>query len=116
LQGDWEAWLKFFLRGVGETAEEATTTARAVIGLRERHRQLIQEHALGVNSLRLLDVMFQRPILNVKLARDELGVAFQTANVLVEQLQHLGLLREMSGAQRNRRYAYLPYLNLFLEP
>ena len=71
---------------------------------------------MGVNSLRLLDVMFQRPILNVKLARDELGVAFQTANVLVEQLQHLGLLREMSGAQRNRRYAYLPYLNLFLEP
>jgi hypothetical protein len=60
--------------------------------------------------------MFQRPILNVSLARDELRVAFQTANVLVEQFQNLGLLREMSGGQRNRRYAFLPYLNLFSEP
>lgn len=116
VDGDWEGWLKFFLRGVGETAEEATATARAIIELRERHRALIQKNGLGVNSFRLLDLMFHRPILNVGLVRDELNVAFQTANVMVEQLEKLGLLRETTGAQRNRRYAYTPYLEIFAEP
>ncbi|TAK67226.1 MAG: Fic family protein, partial [Dehalococcoidia bacterium] len=33
--GDWEGWLRFFLRGVAETAEEATLTARSIVSLRE---------------------------------------------------------------------------------
>lgn len=113
LQGDWEGWLKFLLRGVAETAEEATATARAIVQMREQHRRLIQERRLTVNSFRLLDLMFQRPILNVALASGELQIAFQTANSLLKQFERLGLLRETTGAQRSRRYAYVAYLDLF---
>jgi Fic family protein len=31
--GDWESWLRFFLAGVAQTAEEATGTARGILAL-----------------------------------------------------------------------------------
>lgn len=40
-EGDWESWLKFFLRGVNEVAQEATATARKIVQLRENHRSII---------------------------------------------------------------------------
>jgi Fic family protein len=113
--GDWEGWLKFFLRGVAETAEEATLNARAIVNLRERHRALIQEPGVGTNGLRLLDLLFQMPIVHVNLVKERLGVVYATANKLVEQFQRLGFLEEITGAQRNRRYRYTPYLALFAE-
>ncbi|HET7038074.1 MAG TPA: Fic family protein, partial [Thermomicrobiaceae bacterium] len=50
--GDWEGWLKFFLEGVAEAAEEATETAQAIVRLREAHRSLLQEHGVSANGLR----------------------------------------------------------------
>jgi Fic family protein len=111
--GDWEGWLGFFLRGVAETAEEATATARAIVDLRERQRAQIQERGLGINGLWLLDLMFQRPLLNVNLVKDSLGFSYVTANRLVDQVTKLGLLAETTGAHRNRRYSFTPYLDLF---
>lgn len=115
--GDWEGWLRFFLRGVAETAEEATATAEAIVRLREEHRALLQDEGLGLNGLRLLDLLFQRPLVNVNLVRDTLEVrSYNTANNLVEQLASLGLLEEVTGGQRNRVFRYTPYWRLLEEP
>ena len=111
--GDWEGWLRFFLTGVAETAEEAAFTARQILDLREEHRQLIQERVPGVNGLRLLELLFERPLIHVKLVKDSLDIAFVTANKLVEQLASLGLLEEITGRRRDRVFSYAPYLSLF---
>lgn len=113
--GDWEGWVRFFLRGVAETADEAVTTARNILTLREQHRALILEKNLGIGGLTLLDLLFERPLVNVNLVKTHLKVSFATANKLVEQLEGLGLLVETTGGQRNRRYRYRPYLALFEE-
>jgi Fic family protein len=113
---DWEGWLRFFLRGVAETAEAATDRAGAIIALRERHRAHVQEHGPGVSGLRLLDLLFNRSLVNVNLVRSEMNVTFTTASRLVEQFVSLGLLDEVTGGQRNRVYRYTPYLALFAEP
>ena len=113
--GDWEGWLRFFLRGVGETAEEATATARAILTLREQHRALIRQHQPSLYSEQLLDLLFERPLININLVRDELGVVYKTAGKLVDRFVELGLLEEITGQQRNRRYRYAPYLALFGE-
>ena len=63
--GNWEGWLRFFLRGVAETAEEATATTEAIVHLQEEHRVLLQDEGLGLNGLKLLDLLFQRPLVNV---------------------------------------------------
>ena len=114
--GNWEGWTSFFLRGVAETAEEATTTAEAIVRLQDEHRGLVQDEGLGINGLRMLDLLFQRPLFNVNLVRDELDVAFNTANKLVEQTAALGIVEEVTGGQRFRVFRYTPYWRLLQEP
>lgn len=114
LDGDWEGWLSFFLLGVAETAGEATKTAGAIVAMRDEHQRLVQK--LGASGLQLLDELFQRPLINVRTARDELGVSLPTAGKLVSTFCDMGLLVEVTGYRRNRIFRYSPYLSLFDEP
>jgi Fic family protein len=112
--GDWEGWLKFFLRGVYEVSLSATETARQVIELREEHRQRIaKEISSPGHALTLLDQMFQTPTFSVNAAKQMIGCAYGTANSTVEKLEQLGLLTEITGQERNRCYQYDPYVRLF---
>ena len=63
----------------------------------------------------MLDLLFERPLVNVKLVKEPLKVAFVTASKLVEQFEGLGVLKETTGGQRNGRFSYAPYLALFEE-
>lgn len=112
-RGDWEGWLRFFLRGVAETAGEATSTAQRIFELRERHRAQVLSEELGPNALKLLSVLFASPIVNVNLVSSHLGVTFATANKLIGRFEDLGLVREITGQRRSRRFRYDPYLRLF---
>jgi Fic family protein len=114
LHGDWEGWLRFFLRGVAETAEEATATAERIFELRERHRTLVLD--AGQNGLRLLSLLLRRPVVNVGLVGHELEVSFPTANRLVARFVDLGILKELTGQRRSRVFRYDPYVSLFDDP
>lgn len=108
--GDWEAWLLFFLRGVYEVSQAATTTARAILDLRERDR----EHLAGTNhGQRLLDFLFQHPIVSVRNAERFLRCSYVTANNTIAELEKRGMLKEITGQQRNRLFRYAPYIALF---
>lgn len=112
--GGFEGWLKFFLRGVHEVSRSASATARAILDLREEHRQIVAEKAVNAaHGFRLLDYLYEQPVINVRLVEQELGCSYLTANKLVEQFTELGLLTETTGGRRNRRYSYEPYLALF---
>jgi Fic family protein len=113
--GEWEAWLVFFLRGVAEVAVEAAETARRILRLREQHRSAITERlgrAAG-NGHRVLESLFDRPIVSVNDVRGMTGTTFAAANSLVSRLVQIGVLSEMTGYTRNRRFRYAPYIALF---
>jgi Fic family protein len=117
--GDWEGWLRFFVRGVFEVSQEATETARKILGLREKHRRLVSEKlaqeklAATPYDLLFLEYLFEQPIITVRMVEQRLNCAFVTANKVVERFVNLRLLDEMTGFQRNRRFRYAPYLALF---
>lgn len=115
--GDWESWIKFFLTGVAEVANEATETARAIVAMRETHREsLIQSLGKGAaNGLRFLESLYQRPFFNVATVADFLKISPQAANTLTERLAQLGLVNEITGQRRNRVYRYSPYIKLFTD-
>lgn len=113
--GDWEGWLRFFLKGVADTAAEATTTARAIVALRDHHRERVQDEGLGVNGLRLLERLFMRPLVHVNLVSSDLEIHYVTASKLIERFEKLGLLEEITGRKRDRVFSYEPYLELFRE-
>lgn len=113
--GNWEGWLKFFLRGVAEVSGEANKTARRIFALRDEHREAINKEmgSSAGSGLRLLDYLYEQPMINVRMVERHLQSSFVTASKLVDQLVKLEILRETTGGQRNRRYAYSPYLALF---
>jgi Fic family protein len=113
--GDWEGWLKFFLRGVHEVAEEATETARKILRMREDHRRLILTRMRGTagKALSVLESLYAGPIISVHHAASVAGVTFPSANSILQNLADLGLLEETTGRKRNRRFSYTPYLALF---
>jgi len=113
--GDWEGWLRFFLKGVAEVSREATETARQILRLREDHRNRITQD-LGYSAAsghRVIEAMYDRPILSVKDVQEVTGSGYAAANNLVTKLVKLELLHEITGQVRNRRFRYEPYVRLF---
>ena len=118
MRGDWEAWLAFFLRGVIEVAGEAAETARRILTLREEHRAEVTAKLgrAAANGHKVLETLFDRPIIAVKDVQALTGTTFAAANGLVSRLVDAGVLAEMTGYARNRRFQYAPYIALFAEP
>lgn len=116
-RGDWEIWIKFFLPGVTEVAGEATETARRIVALRESHRALITERfgRVAANGLKVLETLYSLPILNVNDIMRITGVSFSAANQLMQKFVETGLLTEITGQVRNRRFRYDYYIALFTE-
>jgi Fic family protein len=116
-KGSWEAWLAFFLRGVIEVSAEAAETARRILLMRENHRAAITEklgRAAG-NGHKVLESLYDRPIVSVSEVQQKIGAGYATANSLVTRLVKLGILVEMTGYVRNRRFRYEPYVKLFTD-
>lgn len=115
--GDWEKWLDFFLRGVAEVSAEATTTARRILALREEHRSAITANLgrAAASGHRVLESLYDRPIISVADVEKLNSTGFAAANDVVARLVSIGILREVTGHARNRRFRYEPYVRLFTD-
>ena len=114
-QGDWEGWIHFFLKGVAEVSGEAAATVRRILLLREEHRRAVTEslgRAAG-NGLRVLEDLYERPIVSVNAVQRLIGTTYTAANLLVSRLVDIGILSETTGRTRNRVFAYRSYIDLF---
>lgn len=115
--GGWEGWLEFFLRGVVSVSREATETARRILALREDHRARVTTglgRAAG-NGHKVLEHLYQRPIVAVGDVEALTGTSYTAANNLVSKLVKLGVLVEATGYRRNRLFRYQTYIDLFGE-
>jgi len=113
--GGWEAWLKFFLRGVADVSREATETARAIVSLREKDRDKIINELGRVagNALKIHEALFRFPLVSVNPIAEMLDVSFTSANRLIDRLVELEILFEATGNARNRVFRYRNYINIF---
>lgn len=113
--GDWEEWLAFFLRGVLDVSAQAAETARRILALREQHRGVVTErlgNAAG-NGHRVLEHLYERPIVSVADVQRLIGKTYATANNLVARMTDCGILQELTGQARNRVFRYRDYIALF---
>ncbi|MFZ2444899.1 MAG: Fic family protein [Syntrophobacteraceae bacterium] len=113
IDGDWEGWLGFFLTGVMETAEQATQSARQILKLFEADRAKIQtlKKAAG-SALRVHQLLEAKPLLMIPHAAKALGLTVPTITQSLENLQRLGIVKEITGKKRGRTFAYSGYLNI----
>ncbi|GLZ34343.1 cell division protein Fic [Lentzea sp. NBRC 105346] len=111
--GDWEGWLRFFLQGVAFVAAEAEETAGRIVELREHVRKEVSDAGMPASTFTLIDKLFYQPLINVNIAAESLGSSFVTANNMINRLCELGVLVEVTGGKRNRRFRFDRYLALF---
>ncbi len=109
-------WVRFFLVAVPETARKGKDTFQAILAL----RSALEPKLLGLgkrasNGQKFLTLLYSRPVIGVKEVAAELGVSHPTAGALVGEFTKLGILREITGYQRNRMFMFDEYLDLFLE-
>ena len=114
-KGDWEGWLKFFLRGVAIVADEAATVARRIVALREEQREQIRKSFGRTTSdaLQLHEQLFQHPFVTIALVQQMAQKEFPGASRLVKQMVKLGILRQISGKSRNRVFLHEKYFRMF---
>lgn len=115
-EGDWEAWLDFFLEGVETTATGGVQTAQRLVTLFQDDTARAQ--TLGrraATTLRVLDALRHRPVLTLNEVCRSTGISFPTATKGMEALVGLGIARELTGGRRNRVFAYDRYLSILSE-
>jgi Fic family protein len=112
-EGDWEGWLRFYLRGVESVALQATSTARNIVQLFEADRQNLQGIGKGASSaLRVHELLKERPILSIAATVRALRMTKPTAAAAMENLEKLNIVREESGRRRDRHYVYRRYIDV----
>jgi Fic family protein len=112
-EGAWEEWIKFFLTGVAETSEEATNTAREIIGLKERLFTLLCEKSVSSpHAVRLLNHMFTSPLIDSSEIGSRLSISKETAIQLLNKFEHVGIIKEITGKKRYKKYLFKEYVDL----
>jgi Fic family protein len=111
--GDYEAWAKFFLRGVIETANEAVSTAKSIIELREKDREKMTGLGRGMRrGVILLDNLYTYPTVTIDRVKRITNLSDKAAGDLVSKFVEFGILKEVTGRRRNRKFSYTAYLDI----
>jgi Fic family protein len=114
--GDYEQWIAFFLKGVVETADSAVETARKILELQTKHRDLLWKKKLSSPfAVGILERLFQKPYVSVNDVAREFSISFQAASNLVSQLEGAGILHEITGKKRDKRFIYAEYITILSE-
>lgn len=116
-KNDMRQWLSYFLEGVSQTASNASQTLAKVIELKQETEPVLLRE-LGRRSAKavlLLQRLFERPTITVNQTKELLQVSFKSANDLINEFVRVGILKEMTGQNRNRVFVFAEYLALFQE-
>lgn len=109
----WEEWIEFFLTGIYETAQQAFSTARALVNMFERDRARIEQLGrMSGSALQLYAYLQRHVLLSVPEAASELAVSVPTIYKAARVLEEMTILREITGRERNRVWAYREYLDV----
>ncbi len=114
-KNDMKQWLKYFLVGVGETAEMATKTLSNVLELKARFETIItMKFGKRANTaVILIQHLFKKPEIHLNKLKDLTSSSYKTANNLVSEFVNVGILKEMTGQSRNRVFVFDEYIKLF---
>ena len=115
IKGNFEQWVKFFLRAINESAQDAVQTIDELSNLHNENMKLIEKLKLGKankNTLRVFEYLEAHPIIDIGKTSKALNISFNTASVSIKRLVDLEILVPTKNAARNRVFAYKAYLEI----
>ena len=106
-------WIKFFLKGIFESAEDALSSIDKLIALHDKNMEIvIQEDSREKSLLRLFEYIEKKPIIEINKTAKELDYTYNTVSKNIKKLENLGILKQSGAAKRNRNFVYEDYLNI----
>lgn len=115
-EGEWEEWIAFFADGVRETAAGAVATARRLVKLAEADRDRIASLGRAAGSaLRIHHALQQRPVANATQIAKRTKLTAPVIGRVLAALEKIGVVREITGRQRNRVFSYAGYVRILSE-
>jgi len=114
-KSDMTQWIKYFLIGIHDTAEKSANTLSNVLELKEKWEVEINKsfgrksHSASI----LLNNLLKKPVIHVNQVKEVTGLSYKAANNLVSDFIKVGILKEMTGQQRNRVFVFEAYIKLF---
>ena len=113
-QNDIIHWIKFFLEAVVSTANSGVKTFETILSIKQDMDEKIVEFGKKAhNASKLIEFLYQKPIVNLANIAEELSIAKSTANTLIKDFEKREILKELTGHQRNKHYAFARYLDAF---
>jgi Fic family protein len=103
--GNWIEWIRYFLRGIAEQSRDVVKRAHRLMELRETYRTKLQEARASALLLQLVDQLFSVPAITIAGLTKSLKVTARSAQLNVDKLIAAGILREVTGRERNRIFA-----------
>lgn len=110
-KGDWTGWFVYFLDAIVHQGRDALARARLLRAMRERMRTTVSTGRRSAAAGKLVDALFELPVLTIPHARDLLNVTHRAATQNVEWLVELGILEEDTDPPPRRlRIFFAPQL------
>ena len=111
MKGNFEQWVKFFLRALAASAQDAIDTIDALVALHQKNCSKVEAVKSSRKTVaRVFDYIEKQPIIDIKKASTDLEISFNTMSKAVKTLEEIGILRQTQNAARNRCFAYEEYL------
>lgn len=103
-RGNWEEWIKFFLRGVSEQSVDALNRANQLQQLSLEYRQALHGKRSSATLLQMADLLFKNPVLTPNAIAKALNLTYVSARKNIDKLVAAGILGEVTGRKRGRIY------------
>lgn len=115
-KNDLNQWIKFFLVGIIETAEEGTITLQKIMQIKKKSEDKILTFGRRASKGHdLLEALFSTPIVSIKTVQTLLQLTPKSAGEMVKLFVDNNILQEVSEQQRNRSFVFREYLDLFVK-
>lgn len=113
ITGDWESWLDFFSEAIIVTASQAVNTIKELLDLSQKSQIKINQLGKQANSCnKIHKILLERPIVTSNLLVEKTGISPSTINKCLEQLEKIGIVKEITNQKRNKIFSYYKYIEI----
>lgn len=112
VKGHFEEWIRFFLRGIITSAEDARETIEVMNQIKQESTKKIEELKGRKDTLyKVYRYIERNPIIEIGRAAEALDLSFNAVAKAVNKLVELKILEQVNSYKRNRRFTFSKYLN-----
>ena len=100
--GRFENWIKFFLEAIKIQSKDALKRTNEILDLREIYGERTKGYRQTNNLLKVVDLLFILPFIQINWIKDELKITYPTAKKIVDDLVELEILEffEKDGREK----------------